>query len=50
MTWIKPDFEEIRLSMEVTAYSNAADELPVPPSDEPLSEIDAVARDSSAAE
>jgi len=23
MTWIKPEFEEISLSMEVTAYVNA---------------------------
>jgi len=22
MTWVKPDFEEISLSMEVTAYAN----------------------------
>jgi len=25
MTWIKPEFEEISLSMEVTAYVNAGE-------------------------
>ena len=29
-TWKKPDFEEIALSMEVTAYVNTDDELPLP--------------------
>lgn len=36
MTWIKPDFEEIALCMEVTAYVNTAgDELPVPAEGDP---------------
>ncbi|NOY29479.1 MAG: pyrroloquinoline quinone precursor peptide PqqA [Planctomycetes bacterium] len=30
MTWKKPDFEEIALCMEVTAYMNTEDELPLP--------------------
>jgi coenzyme PQQ precursor peptide PqqA len=29
-TWKKPDFEEISLGMEVTAYVNTDDELPSP--------------------
>jgi coenzyme PQQ precursor peptide PqqA len=30
MAWTKPDFEEIALSMEVTAYVNTDDQLPLP--------------------
>jgi coenzyme PQQ precursor peptide PqqA len=30
MTWTKPDFEEISLCMEVTAYVNTSEELPLP--------------------
>lgn len=30
MSWTKPDFEELSLCMEVTAYANAEDELPMP--------------------
>jgi len=30
MPWNKPDFEEIALCMEVTAYVNTAEELPLP--------------------
>jgi len=30
MSWKKPDFEEIALCMEVTAYVNTAAELPLP--------------------
>ena len=30
MHWTKPDFEEISLSMEVTAYANTDGELPLP--------------------
>ena len=30
MSWTKPDFEEISLCMEVTAYVNTEDELPLP--------------------
>ncbi len=30
MQWTKPDFEEISLSMEVTAYANTDGELPLP--------------------
>ena len=30
MSWTKPDFEEIALCMEVTAYVNTGDELPLP--------------------
>ena len=30
MSWTKPDFEEISLSMEVTAYANTDGELPLP--------------------
>jgi len=29
-SWKKPDFEEIALCMEVTAYANTEDELPLP--------------------
>jgi len=29
-SWKKPDFEEIALCMEVTAYVNTEDELPLP--------------------
>jgi coenzyme PQQ precursor peptide PqqA len=29
-SWKKPDFEEIALCMEVTAYANTVDELPLP--------------------
>ena len=30
MQWTKPDFEELSLSMEVTAYANTDGELPLP--------------------
>ena len=30
MSWTKPDFEELSLCMEVTAYVNSEDELPLP--------------------
>ena len=30
MHWTKPDFEEISLSMEVTAYANTDGDLPLP--------------------
>ncbi len=30
MSWKKPDFEEIALAMEVTAYVNSEDEMPLP--------------------
>ena len=30
MPWTKPDFEEISLCMEVTAYANTAEEMPFP--------------------
>ncbi|MCH2114779.1 MAG: pyrroloquinoline quinone precursor peptide PqqA [Pirellulales bacterium] len=30
MSWTKPDFEELSLCMEVTAYANSEDELPMP--------------------
>lgn len=30
MSWIKPDFVELSLCMEVTAYVNTEDELPLP--------------------
>ncbi len=30
MFWTKPDFEEMSLCMEVTAYVNTEDELPLP--------------------
>jgi coenzyme PQQ precursor peptide PqqA len=30
VTWTKPDFDELSLCMEVTAYVNAEDELPLP--------------------
>lgn len=29
-SWKKPDFEEIALCMEVTAYANTENELPLP--------------------
>ena len=32
MSWTKPDFEEMSLCMEVTAYVNTEDELPLPAS------------------
>jgi len=35
MQWTKPDFEEIALSMEVTAYSNTDDET-TPPMEGPV--------------
>lgn len=28
--WIKPDYKEIALNMEVTAYVNTADDSPLP--------------------
>ena len=31
MQWTKPDFEEISLNMEVTAYVNTDDEDSTPP-------------------
>ena len=31
MEWTKPDFEEISLNMEVTAYVNTDDDLLTPP-------------------
>lgn len=33
MTWTKPDFEEISLSMEVTAYANTDDAVAAAPRD-----------------
>lgn len=30
MSWMKPDFEELAMNMEVTAYVNTEDELPLP--------------------
>ena len=35
MPWKTPDFEEIALSMEVTAYANTEEELPLPVDGEP---------------
>jgi coenzyme PQQ precursor peptide PqqA len=37
MQWTRPDFEEITLGMEVTAYVNT-DERPAPPEDRPRAE------------
>ena len=31
MEWTTPDFEEISLNMEVTAYVNTDDNFPTPP-------------------
>lgn len=36
MSWKKPDFEEIALCMEVTAYVNTTEELPLPLNGEQL--------------
>ncbi len=35
MQWMKPDFEEITLNMEVTAYLNTDKDIFTPPSSEP---------------